>query len=319
MLWNKIKGVFARNEVAEAVKPEEEVATGGMPSESDTDEGLQAEAAPSSKSMLKRLFERSFGESSNASLPIRVIIGYLPEVSERDAIEYAYGIAEKHFEQLGIAYFDAFEYDGGYVFEAHEGGGGRAYLPEIIRYFDSHGAYQQGEELTVTIRTATRVVEVQRMREGLVAIVLPESAQVAQSEWLKPTTKMQPAFDKRTGLLVGGALLFVTGFIAMMTTSMLTRYQPYEAPAQAQTVAVNLQSLPIGQWSALEMVAPNSYVKAIRYRKGKWEAPEVVSESSPAPQLAPTAMPVPATEAAPASAPAAVTPAVVPPTTGETQ
>lgn len=263
-----------------------------------------------------KLGTRGTDKARFSAVPVRVIIGYLPEVTERDALEYAVGIAEKHFEQIGMSFFDAFKYSNGYAFEAHEGGEGKAFLPEIIRYFEAQGPYRTGEEVTAVIRTATRAVEVQRTRDGLVAIILPEGAGAIQSDWLEPTSKMQPAINKRTGFLVAGAALFTTGFIAMMVASILTRYQPYEPPPEQKTEFINMATTPLGQWPQLEAISPNSYVKVLRYRNGRWEMPEIVSEApaaageaSASPGAATPGLPLP--PPLPPSGPVSVPPAPV--------
>lgn len=253
------------------------------------------------KRQLKETLERKKAAGSDKNrgqvIPIRIIIGYLPEVSERDALEYTFGIAEKHFEQLGMAYFEAFKYASGYAFEAHEGGSGRAFLPEILKHFDAMGPFNPEHNEPVIIRTATRAVEVQRQRDGLVAIVLPEAMRPEQPEWLEATTRMQPALNKRTGLLVVGAALFTTGFIAMMTTSMLTRFQEWEPAPQATVEYINVSQLPSGQWAQLQSVPQGSYVKSLRFENGHWTPPDIATE-------APTAPTPPSPDAsAPAAAP----------------
>jgi hypothetical protein len=273
---------------------------------------------------LKSMSSRSTNRNEKPkflAVPVRVVIGYLPEVTERDALEYAVGLAEKHFEQIGMSYFDAFKYGNGYAFEAHEGGSGKAYLPEIIRYFDSKGTFRPGEDVKAVIRTATRAVEVQRTREGLAAIILPERDETPPSDWLQPTTNMQPAINKRTGFLVVGAALFTTGFIAMIFTSMLTRFQEYEAAPDPVVQRIDITQLPNQKWSELTRTPADKVVHALRYRNGRWETPEL----RPVPAAAPatnTATPPPAPGAGSVSAPppagavlppATVAPAVVPP------
>jgi hypothetical protein len=243
-----------------------------------------------------------------SAVPVRVVIGFLPEVTERDALEYAVGIAEKHFEQIGMSYFDAFKFGSGYAFEAHEGGTGKAYLPEVIRYFESKGPFRPGEQVSAVIRTATRAVEVQRTRDGLVAIILPERDETPPSDWLEPTTSMQPAINKRTGFLVAGAALFTTGFIAMMVTSMLTRFQEYDPAPEPVMHRIEASQLPNQQWSMIASIPANNFVRALRYRNGRWESPEIVA-ATVATSTAPTST-VP-----PGAAPHAAAPVTPPPPT----
>lgn len=270
-----------------------------------------AEKATSSgrwKRALSRL--KPQGAERPEALPIRVILGYLPEVSARDAKEYAQGMAEKHFEQMGLSYFEAFEFGNGQVFEAHEGGHGKAYAPEIIQYFESLGPYQVGELNSVTIRTASRYVEVQRMREGLAAILLPEATEADPTPWLRATTPMIPGLNRRTAFLYGSVAVFATGVLAMLLTATVFRLQPYsEAPAQ-KVESISAAELPRSQWPRLEALPPNSYVKSLRYRNDRWESPEIGIGEAPsfamsATGTAPVTMPEgPANVATPSPSPA---------------
>lgn len=263
-------------------------------------EPIEAHRAPRRWSRILGRIGAGAGDRPGA-LPIRVLMGFLPEVSARDAKEYAQGMAEKHFEQMGLSYFEAFEFGNGYVFEAHEGGDGKAYAPEIIKYFESLGAYQVGEVNSVTIRTASRFLEVQRMREGLAAIMLPESAEATPTAWLHPTTSMTPGLNRRTAFLYAGVAVFATGVLSMLLAATVFRLQPY-ATAPAQKVeSVSTADLPRSQWSRLESLPANSYVKALRYRNDKWESPEIVTD---APASTPTASPAQAAVEAPLAVPA---------------
>lgn len=208
-------------------------------------------------------------------VPIRVIIGYLPDVTERDALDYSLGVAEKYFEQLSIAFFDTVRYGKGYAYEIHEGGEGKAFLPKILEYFEAQGPFQPGEVVTAVIKTATRKVEVQRQREGLSAVILPQNSPKEPSPWLYATESMQPAMNKRTGFFVVGAAIFVTGFSAMIISSMLTRFQPRLPPEPPKLAAVNILDYPISQLAQLKSVAYPRYVKALKYAGGRWLPPEL--------------------------------------------
>jgi hypothetical protein len=214
-------------------------------------------------------------EKKFLAVPIRILMGYLPEVTERDARDYALGVAEKHFEQPALAYFDAFKYGDGWAYEVHEGGSGLAFMPEIIRYFESRGPFKTGENLSVVITTGTRAVEVQRQRNGLSAILLPESSNLEHSAWLSPTEKLSPALNQKTGYLVAGAMFFVTGFFALIIGSMLTRYQGYDSAQDPSTTIISYENLPISQWARLQNLGAGSYVAKLVFEDGRWQVPEI--------------------------------------------
>jgi hypothetical protein len=246
-------------------------------------------------------------KKKSLSCPIRVFIGFLPEVTERDARDYAFGVAERNCEQISISYFDAFKMNDGYAYEVHEGGSGRAFLPEIIKYFAAQSPFAKGAEATsVVIRTGTRTVQVERTLEGLQAFLLPEDAEEVPTDWLEPTTKMTPAIQTMTGVLVVGAALFTTGFLAM-TLAMVSRIQPYDPP-QAPAVKKATESYsvsPLSRWSALQAVSTNEYIKALRFSKGKWDLERGVPVAEPT-SPAVTPMPAPASTSGLPSAPAPV-------------
>jgi hypothetical protein len=219
-------------------------------------------------------------------IPIRVFIGFLPEVSERDARDFALGIAERNCEQISLVYYDAFKMNNGYAYEVHEGGAGRAFLPEIISYFSTLGPFEKGGgESSVYIRTATRTVQVDRTLEGLQSFLLPESSTEAPSDWLEGTSKMTAAIQVLTGVLVFGAALFTTGFLAM-SLALVSRIQPYDPPP-APTVdkaTDNYQMSPMSRWTVLQGVSGSEYVKALRFKNNKWELDRGTAEPVPAEQ-----------------------------------
>lgn len=238
-------------------------------------------AAPESTGKGKRR-GFSFGRSTRqaerrkvSAVPIRILMGYLPEVTERDARDYALGVAEKHFEQPAIAHFDAFKYENGYAYEVHEGGEGYAYLPEIIRHFKEQGAYLEGEKTEVLLRTGTRMVKVIRQRVGLQAVLLPESTQLEPADWQPSGEKLQSALNQRTGFLVAGAGFFVAGFFALIVGSLMTRYQPYDSPAPPAVTTVDYEQLPIAQWSKVQGLPANEFVSKLAYDHKHWLQPVI--------------------------------------------
>lgn len=214
------------------------------------------------------------------ALPIKVILGYFPDISHRDAFEYAQGIAEKHFEQPGMVHYGAFEYDTGYIYEVHEGGEGLAFTPAILKYFKSQGPFKVGENLFVTIKTATRLVEVQRLRNGISAILLPEATPRQPTPWLRAVGPLTPALNRRSAFFKVSATVFASGILTLLVSGTVFRLQPYDLTIGPKVQTISTATLPRTQWSALSNVAPGFYVKALRYRSGKWEAPELTSDGT---------------------------------------
>lgn len=249
---------------------------------------------PTAKVKTPIVVSRVADKKKPADLPIRVLIGFLAEVSEREAREYAMGVAERNCEQISLVYYDAFKVGTGCAYEIHEGGNGRAYLPEIIKAFNTRGTHRKGgeDDTSVFIPTATRMVQVSRTAEGLQAFLLPENTTEVPTTWLQGTTKMSPALPTLVAVLIAGAALFTTGFLAL-SLALVSRIQPYDVPPTPAIENVNdaFASSPLSRWAALQSVSGNEYVKAVKYAKGKWEIQRASSDAEPAP--APTPVPAP--------------------------
>lgn len=251
-------------------------------------------------------------EQGLANRPVRLVIGYLPEVSKRDAFEYAQGVAEKYFDQPGIGYVNAFEHANGYLFEVQEGGNGKAYAPAIVDYFENEGEFEPARQDRVVIQTGHRKVQILRLREGMTSVVLAESSSAPVDDWLKPTKALVPLLNRRTMLLKAGAAVMMTGLIALLSTGMYFRVQQFEPFTPPASEKISTALLPRSQWQKLESVPANSYVKAIRFRNDKWEAPEIVTEAPPAPPPVVTAEMPPVNPATPVGGASAV-PSAMPP------
>lgn len=278
----------ARKGASQGAKP----ATEGAPSAKD---GLpapeEADGEPKRGRFGWRL--RKQGERSDRAkpraveLPIRILMGYLPAVSARDAAEFALGVAEKNFDQPSISFFDAFAHEDGYVYEVHEGGPGRAYAPNLLKHLASASFMQDNP--TAVLATATRSVQVELTRGGLQCVLLPESAEAQPTEGLMPSAKMRPVITKRTGLLISGAGIFVTGFFGLLL-ALLARMPTYEAPPVAPVERVSYEQLPMAQWNRVSSVPHDRYVKALRFEKNAWrieDAPIGAPEEPPAPTTPP--------------------------------
>lgn len=218
--------------------------------------------------------------SHRGSVPVKILIGYLPDVLERDAMEYAMGVAERNCEQSSITYFDVFKYDGGFVYEIHEGGRGKAYIPEILKFFEEAGDFDNLKPIKVYIHTAVRTVEVEKLRKGLVAVWLPESKRMETTAGLEPKQDLIPATNQRTGFLVISAMFFIVSFLSMIVAA-ITQYQPYDPAPEFKYQELDYSKSVSGQWGRInDAVLMGKIVKAVKYEGGVWRALEV-EEAAP--------------------------------------
>lgn len=233
--------------------------------------------------------------------PLKVLIGFLPDSSEKDTYFYMLGVAEKNLDSENIGYASLMKFENGFAYEIHEGGAGRGYLESILSHFRSLPSFAAEETHRAFIRTATRTVRVERTPTGLYSVILPESDATPQSEWLTTGKKLSPLVEKRTGLFLAGVVLFLSGLVALMG-GYATRYQPY-TPSVVNIERVPVDKLPHSQWSRLTSIQPGDYVMALKFEKNEWlvQTPsnptgkvggaKSVSPSSPAAKNAPTASP----------------------------
>lgn len=258
------------------------------------EELVERQANPNFASRIKaRLsMQRGKGQRSTKNFPIRVLIGYLPEVTEKDALSFALGVADKHVENIENAHYDAFKFQDGFVYEVHEGGTGSAFTPSILEYFEGLGPFNAEADARMHIRTATRTVEVIRKPSQVEAVLLPESAGLQSTPEPAPGSSMRPAMNKRTGVLVAGATVFITGFFAAIIIGSFMRLVPADSITQPAPQKIDVNELPAGQWAArLQNVQEGKYVRALRYNKNaklKWVL-ETADISDPSQQPAPDA------------------------------
>jgi hypothetical protein len=232
------------------------------------------DASRSKPSLWQRLDTRdnittgeSFAPPGDAR-PLKVLIGYLPDASEKDTFFYMLGVAAKSLDSEAIAGVAMAKYQSGYVYEIHEGGDGRSYLEAIIKYFNGLPLYSANEPYRVHIRTATRTIRVERTGNGLYAVILPESDTTPQSDWLVGGRKLKPLVDKRTGFLVGASCLCVLSLVALVG-GFMTRYAP-QTETTVRLERVPVSQLPHSQWGRLVGLADDDYAKALKFENKKW-------------------------------------------------
>ena len=200
-------------------------------------------------------------------LPIKILIGYQPDVLARDAKEYAIGLAHKHFSDVGLAFWGVYEYENGFVFEIHEGGPGKAYGPEIIKFFQEQGPFDNSKQNELRIKTATRTVQVLRKERGLAGILLPENS-TKEDSGIVPLKALEPCIDRRTKLLKFSMIIAGSGIAALLICGSFFRLQPFEEIKTTEH-RVSAGNLPIFQWNRI-VLGPSEYLKTLQFKDGKW-------------------------------------------------
>lgn len=212
--------------------------------------------------------------------PSQVFIGFLPDVTKKDAIAFAIGVAQRHSSNLVNTAYAVYPHNSGWAYEVHEGGPRRGYLPRILQHFDEQAGGPITDESAVTIETAQRRVRVERTQTGLTGFLMPERFQDSQTPWLEPGPHLNAAVPLRGALVAFGAMIFVTGFLALIVT-LVTRPAPLPLNAAAR-VAVSYESLPISQWSKLvQTYSEGGVVDSLRWQQGRWTIKLEGSDTKP--------------------------------------
>ena len=201
--------------------------------------------------------------------PTQVFIGFLPDVSKKDVVSFAIGVANKHCHNIVNTAYAVYKHNTGWAYEVHEGGPRRGYLPKILKVFEEQAGGPIREEDAVVIDTAQRKIMIERTQLGLTAFIMPESFQKPQTSWLEPGSKLKPVVPLRVWFIVLGGLIFLTGFVTLIT-ALATRPTPAPLNAPAR-VALPYSQLPISQWQPLVATYERgSVISALRWEQGQW-------------------------------------------------
>lgn len=221
--------------------------------------------------------------------PVRLIIGYLPGVSEKDALAYAQGFIMRHIGEADAAAYGAQRYGDGALYEIHVGGPRRALLPAIAKRVSA------GE--TVYLRSSKRWIRIGQEGDAVEPLMLPEDAEVDAETELKPGRRLKPALGDAKHWIIAGSALFTIGVVVLLLGVVINQGVRYaytvgfdsnpgvarllqaaglaDASSPSSLGYRDYEELPVSQWN--KMVAESSraqrqggYVDALRYEKGKW-------------------------------------------------
>lgn len=222
------------------------------------------------------LFEDEIEEKGEAapqdkpaiSMPVRVVIDFLEGTSQkRDAAAFARGFIENHFDAPEVCGWFVMPYEGGYLYEVHEGGSRRAYAPAALK------ALQSDPEATVVIPMARRFLEVKRTHSGsYTSILLPEGMQPTTDNVIEAEPGPALKKYKSDGMVMfqTGIATFVIGFFALALTGLvfasgwLTSHPAFVNPQPPA-------NLPLAQWStATSRASATDFVRTMKFENGRW-------------------------------------------------
>lgn len=203
--------------------------------------------------------------------PIQVLIGWVGESSRRDVLEHARGFATDHLETLETAWIAMAEFRGGTLFEVHEGGNGRAYLPELIE------AISRDPDQVLWVPSGTklnRVVTFSIVEGRPFSMMLNEgdSARVRASGQVpvERTGRMRRLSPRGNVVLAIGATLFAASLTILSGSAFLaSRVDQQPVPS----LSYNAEILPHGQIVSLsDALREDRWVSRILFENGAWRA-----------------------------------------------
>ncbi len=208
----------------------------------------------------------------DSALPYKVVIDFLEgTLRKQDAVAFARGFIENHFDALTDSGYYVAPYEGGYIFEAHEGGPHKAFLPGIL------AVLADNPQASACVQMARRVLEVKKSLSGVyTAILLPEGTEPQNPDKVfpEPGPKLIPFQRSGMTMLLVGASIFGVGLGALLLSTIiyLVEVSGLLSPPLAK---IDYATLPLTQWERLKQVGGSNsekYVKAIRLQDGHWVA-----------------------------------------------
>lgn len=203
--------------------------------------------------------------------PIQVIIGWIEESAPSDVLAHARGFAEDHIEAVDNAWVAMSGFRGGTLFEIHEGGDGRAYLPDLIEELS------RDPEQVLWVPSGTklnRAVTVSLVEGRPFSMMLNEkdSARVRESGRapVERTGRMRRLSPRGTSVLVIGFTLFAIA-TGVLTASTYLSASIDQQPLPA--LSYDSAALPHGQIVSLSTaLREDRWVSRILFENGAWRA-----------------------------------------------
>lgn len=203
--------------------------------------------------------------------PIQILIGWVGESSRRDVLAHARGFATDHIETLDTAWIAMAEFRGGTLFEIHEGGAGRAYLPELIE------AISRDPDQVLWVPSGTklnRVVTFSIVEGRPFSMMLNEadSTRVRNSGQVpvERIGRMRRLSPRGNAILVVGSTLFAASFSVLSASAFLSASVDQQP---VPSLSYNAEILPHGQIVSLsDALREDRWVSRILFENGAWRA-----------------------------------------------
>ena len=198
--------------------------------------------------------------------PTSVIFGSISDVTKKDALAIARGVAERQLESILASSIKVSKIKGRMVYEIHEGGDRISYMKEVV------DAVEAGEAIRIQLANG-RVAEMLEEDDEIITIIYSKSQienEPAEVPFVTPLEKgprLNPFHgDAREIFLIGraisalGIFAFMAAIIAAGATNALSPQLPtpfigHQLPSEA-LANINLSD--------------DQYVRTLRFRDGEY-------------------------------------------------
>jgi hypothetical protein len=195
--------------------------------------------------------------------PVTVAMGWLETDSPKDARAYARGYVQQRFMAHEESWFSVLRFQGGFLWEAHQGGDGRGYIKSAAKALENDPG---GEFWFKSGDRAYRVV----MQDGKpFPHLLPADKSVALlnsgTEPLDRNHPMLPYVKKGTGWLASG-IVMSSAASAFFIGSLVFYGLAYNPGPSVR--ATDIASLPHMKWHMVSTVGIEEIVQKLQMRNG---------------------------------------------------
>ncbi|MDW9478736.1 hypothetical protein GOB57_08465 [Sinorhizobium meliloti] len=196
--------------------------------------------------------------------PMSIQLGWLEADSAKDARAYARGIIQQRFKAHEESWYAVLPFHGGFLWEAHQGGDGKAYIKSAARALEDDPG---GEHWFKTGDRAYRVI----MQDGKpFPHLLPpdKSVEILNSgtESLVRSYSMTPYVRKGTGWLVTG--ITMSGSAALFFIGSIVFYAFAYNPGPSVR-ATDISSLPHTKWPLVANTGIEEIVQKLQMKNGR--------------------------------------------------
>ena len=252
---------------------------------------------------------------SNHGHPSTVLFGYLEGVDRRDAEDYARSFARRTLATAERVWYQTESIYTGYMYEIHEGGAGRSFLPDLVTALEAEpagtvlvpsgrrvfeltvrngrptGALLSEERSVKVHRQLSLVLPAEKTGGNPYGVMVPATAPVGHVRFhaVRATTRMKrltPASQPATFLSVG-VLLSGLSLLAVGAGSYVWSLRQAGVPR-----GVEFNQLPHRQWpAAVSAAAGAAFVTKLEYKDGKWTVDTALEKPSAAAPKTPDGAP----------------------------